>query len=330
MNTIPTAPVTDPEPSLLRFVRGETIAEGLDRVLAIQFDIGLALGAATRPEQAAAVHATRKAIKRLRSMLRLVRDQLPDVVYYPDNATLRLVAAELGSIRDSWVMANTLDQLVTDDPDLSHAAAALTERLTHRYEAESQTLLENEASIASIVERLGNVKSRSARWTVVAGTADTPLPHEFASIGPGLLRVYKRSRQGMKIVTHSPTITLLHAWRKRAKYLRHQIEALNVLDPPGLAPIEADLELLTDLLGDDHDLAVMGARLNSDGPLTRGIELDLILDAVGDKRFRLQAEAAELGSALFTNPASGFLDHIGGLWVYAPDSSERVAIPPQT
>ena len=34
----------------------------------------------------------------------------------------------------------------------------------------------------------------------------------------------------MRIVADSPTDTLLHVWRKRAKYLRHQIEALNVLE----------------------------------------------------------------------------------------------------
>jgi CHAD domain-containing protein len=118
----------------------------------------------------------------------------------------------------------------------------------------------------------------------------------------------------MKIVSHSPTVTLLHAWRKRAKYLRHQIEALNVLDPVWLTPIEADLELLTDLLGDDHDLAVMGARFNSDGPLTRGLDVELILEAVGEKRFRLQAEAAELGTTLFADPASVFVDRIAAPW----------------
>jgi hypothetical protein len=211
-------------------------------------------------------------------------------------------------------MANTLAQLVADDPDISGGATALTERLTRRYEVESQTLLENQALVASIVEQLGNVKARSSHWTVVGGTPATPLSHSFTAIGPGIFRVYKRSRQAMKIVTHSPTVTLLHAWRKRAKYLRHQVEALNVLDPVGLTPIEADLELLTDLLGDDHDLAVMGTRFNSDGPLTRGIDVELILDAIGEKRFRLQAEAVELGTPLFADPASEFVDRVAALW----------------
>ena len=40
-------------------------------------------------------------------------------------------------------------------------------------------------------------------------------------------------------VTVSATDTLLHVWRKRTKYLRHQIEALNVLDPEGLLAVDA-------------------------------------------------------------------------------------------
>lgn len=314
MSTMPPSAIASSEPSLLRFLPGESISEGIYRVVAIQFDVALALGDAAPHELAVAVHGTRKATKRLRAMLRLVRDELSDDTYSTDNATLRLVAAELGSVRDSSVMASTLHRL-----ELSHAAPggtaeALLERLEGRHRLQSRRLLENDALLASIIAQLDNVKARSPRWTVLVGTDSTELPHKFSSVAAGLRRVYSRSRRAKQIVSDSPTNTLLHSWRKRAKYLRHQVEALNVLDPVGLEAIEADLERLTDLLGDDHDLAVMAARLNNDTPLTKGLSVEFILDAVGARRFRLQAEALSLGEVLFAATASEFVARVEQLW----------------
>lgn len=299
---------------MLRFLRGESISRGLNRVVNLQFDLALTLGNAASHELAEAVHGTRKATKRLRAMLRLVRDNLSEETYYTNNATLRLVAAELGSVRDSWVMASSLDRLVLTQSGDAGTVEILRERLEARYESKSRTLLENGALLASIIEQLDLVRVRSSQWTVQAGGDRSELPHEFSSIATGLGRVYRRSRRAMHIVNESPTDTLLHAWRKRAKYLRHQVEALNVLDPVGLEATEARLERLTDLLGEDHDLAVMGTRLNNDGLLTRGLDVEAILDAIGAIRFQLQSEAVSLGRPLFADPPSEFVAHFEQLW----------------
>jgi hypothetical protein len=197
---------------------------------------------------------------------------------------------------------------------MAAAVDVLTERLQERYRGESLALLGNKAQMASIVEQLENVRRRSRRWSVLAGEADTPLPHSFDSIAPGLQRVYKRGRRGMRIVADSPTDTLLHVWRKRAKYLRHQVEALNVLDPVTLLTYELQLEHLTDLLGDDHDLAVLLIRFGSDSALVEGIDLNPVLDAIGKRRHELQAKSIDLGRDFFEDPSTDFLDYVAGLW----------------
>ncbi len=298
----------------VRFFAGETLSEGLTRVVDAQFGITLAVAEAPRDEQAAAVHETRKAIKRLRAMLRLVRDSISHDSYHTDNAVLKLIAAELGAVRDSWVMSQILDRLLPHDSEAAATVDVLVDRLQERYLAESTAILGNEAHMASIVDQLVNARERAARWSVVAGEQSVPLPHEFATVAPGLQRVYKRGRRGMRIVADSPTDTLLHVWRKRAKYLRHQVEALNILDPPQLAAMEADLERLTDLLGDDHDLAVLLARFSDDPQLTGDLEINLVIDAVWRTRHQLQADAIELGRKLFADHSSIFLAYIERIW----------------
>lgn len=297
----------------MRFLAGETLSDALQRVVNQQFEIALGIASASPEQQAAAVHETRKAIKRLRSMLRLVRDSISLDTYHTDNAMLKLIAAELGAVRDSWVMAQILDRLLPKS-DGGGSVAVLVDRLQERYRTESAALLGNTAQMAAILEQLEHVHDTSKRWSAVAGEREAPLPHEFSVISPGLQRVYKRGRRGMRIVADSPTDTLLHVWRKRAKYLRHQVEALNILDPPNLQILENDLERLTDLLGDDHDLAVLLARFKADPSLVQDVPMEAIADFLYREREDLQAEAIQLGSRIFDDHSSLFIAYLEKLW----------------
>jgi CHAD domain-containing protein len=220
----------------------------------------------------------------------------------------------LGAVRDTFVMSQILERLLPHEGDTSGTIPVLIDRLQARYRTESSAILENQALMASIIDQLEHVRDRADRWAVVAGERSLPLPHEFATIAPGLQRVYKRGRRGMRIVAGSPTDTLLHVWRKRAKYLRHQVEALNILDPEPLAAQESELERLTDLLGDDHDLAILLSRLNDDPALIADLDPTGILDLIATERHDLQAEAISLGQGLFADPSTEFLAYIERIW----------------
>lgn len=302
------------EPTSVRFFAGESLSEGLSRVIQAQFEIALQVATADPEEQAAAVHETRKAIKRLRAMLRLVRGSISLDCYHTDNAMLKLIAAELGAVRDAWVMAEILERLLPHEGDTSGVIPVLIDRLQERYRIESAAVLENQALMASIVDQLEHVRDSSARWTIVAGEQTEPLPHRFDVIAPGLQRVYKRGRRGMRIVAGSPTDTLLHVWRKRAKYLRHQVEALSILDPERLGGYEANLERLTDALGDDHDLAILLTRLNDDAALTADLDTTAVFDLIYTERRDLQAESIAIGEEFFERPSTDFVAYMESVW----------------
>lgn len=301
----------------MRFHSGETLTEGVDRVTSEQFLIALGIATVSTDDRARAVHATRKAIKRLRSVVRLVRDVIARDRYDADNQMLKLIAAELGGVRDSWVMAGTLARILPTADETRDSMAPLMARLQAQYRAETRQVLGNDAQMASIVEQLENVKRRSRGWTICAAD-DRSLPHDFASVELGLERVYNRGRRGMENAIEYPTDTLLHNWRKRAKYLRHQVEALNVLDPEALGLREAQLETLTDLLGDDHDLAVLMNRLEEDRSLGAGIDLDGVTRAIANRRRDLQKEAMDVGAVCYSSSTVEFLDTMRACWADDP------------
>jgi CHAD domain-containing protein len=173
----------------MRFRRGETLSDAIDRVTSQQFDIALGIASAPPDDRALAVHSTRKAIKRLRSILRLVRGVIVRDRYEPDNQMLKLIAAELGNVRDAWVMAETLARLFAAGPETSQSLTPTLERLQARYDAETRSVLDNQAQMAAIIEQLENVRKRSPGWTKHAGTENL-LPHAFSTIAPGIERCF--------------------------------------------------------------------------------------------------------------------------------------------
>jgi CHAD domain-containing protein len=308
----------DTASAVIRFRQGESLCEALARVVTEQFDEALGIAGVADGDAAESVHVTRKAIKRLRAMLRLVRDSVPTDVYRTDNDVLGLVASELGWIRDVWVMAGTLDGLGLSDEEAAPAVATLRARLQARYEIERDAILGNAAHVASIVVQLEHVKKRSKVWMLEGGDPDKPLPHTFESIAPGLERVYRSGRKALRNAATSPTDTLLHAWRKRAKYLRHQVEALNILGPGELGEQEVQLATLTDQLGQDHDLAVLTHRLVRDTALVAGIDPNPVHGAIATERHRLQTAAFTGGASLYQTTPDVYIGKLAERWIEGP------------
>ena len=88
---------------------------------------------------------------------------------------------------------------------------------------------------------------------------------KFSSLRPGLQRIYEQGQQAYWTAKQEPTDEHLHEWRKRVKYLWHQIELLHLAWAPVLDAYAAELHRLSDLLGADHDLCVLEDFLREGG-----------------------------------------------------------------
>lgn len=92
-----------------------------------------------------------------------------------------------------------------------------------------------------------------------------------------------------------------------------------------------ELHRLSDLLGDDHDLAALWARLHQDpdrfgDPQPLG-EFMALLDRA---RARLQFDAWGLGARLFAEPADGLVARVGRYWdIWSDDGGDRALLPPR-
>ncbi len=270
-----------------------------------------------------AVHTARKAMKRLRSLLRLVRDEVGNPAYRFENVVLRDTARRLAPARDGYVVLRTLDGLKATYGGVLRKKAFEHTRsyLQARHHEARRGVVENDQLITDVVVTLKTTRARYAAWEAAdrrkrpTRLAARGVRDDYEAIAPGLRRVYGRGQRAMRQAYRDGTVESFHEWRKRAKYLRYQLEALEPVWPELLAAHAARLDELGELLGDDHDLAVLGEIIRDDDAATADQrERTVLLALIHRTRLELQYEARSLGKALYAEAPADFVARLGAYW----------------
>lgn len=240
-----------------RISAGDPAAE-VRRVAAGRIESAVeALEGAARPEPgtvpvAVAVHSSRKDMKKLRSLLRLVRPALGDELFRRENARYRDAARRLSSDRDAEIRFTSAVDLLRRYPE-RHPEG--TERLMAVLESERE----------GTPGGAGTELLRSVAVAIAAGRpgiADWPLGGLDAStFGRGLRRATSRGRRAMRRVEERPLDPLIHEWRKRVKDLWYMARLLRDRWPATGEPPVGAAGRLAELLGEYQDLTVLRAWL---------------------------------------------------------------------
>lgn len=296
----------------------EPLSVGLRRVTVSSFDDALA-AIASEP-MAVATHEIRKTTKRLRALLRLVRPGLGDARYRSENAMLRDTAGLLAPLRDADVRVLTLDSVRErfDSQLRPTAFSELADRLAERRRRAFDGALDSE-EWGKAAYALRSARARYAAWPVDEEAARAHgmkvIRHEFSSVSGGLGQTYSRGRQEMAEAGRRPTADNFHTWRKRAKYLRHQVEIITPLFPEVLDGYGAALTRLGDVLGQEHDLVELLRFLASRPDLAADpVERSMLVALVQHRRAELQTAAMSLGSRVYAESPDRFIRRIGDYW----------------
>jgi len=301
-------PKTTQPNTVYRLQTDEPLPEGIKRI-AIEM-ANRAIWQLTQQEQKdKAVHDARKCCKKIRAVLRLVRDEIGQDLYRRENALYRDAARELSNLRSSAVMAETLDELrerFKDDlpPD---AFINVRQGLMTKHDRALQDAVESGSLLLQVAEDLTAGRERLTHL---------PLNTEhFSTLRQGVRRVYRRGRQAMRTSSKNPTTENLHEWRKRVKYLRYQMRILNLLEPVIVHALAEDLDKLSDLLGLDHDLAELSVIVQTTPSLSSSKKgLRKLQSHIDLYRLELQADACELGERIYAESPRAFVDRLEGYW----------------
>lgn len=207
--------------------------------------------------QAQAVHELRKLIKRLRALLRLLGPQLGRRRCARENVVLRDCGRRLAGARDAEVMVATLDELVR-----RHTKQLAGKRGVAELRAELEATRDRASAVddpalrTAVLDQLRGVRTRVARWEPRRGAARGKQARRARE--EGLLEIYRHGRHRRRRTQRRPELERMHALRKSVKDLRYVAQALQSTgNSRRLARLSRRAEELGDLLGEEHDLALL-------------------------------------------------------------------------
>jgi CHAD domain-containing protein len=245
------------------------------------------------PEEA--VHGARKDLKKLRSLLRLVRDGMGGGVYRRENAALRGIGRSLSGVRDADVMLAMLDDLEQRFPSELPPGAAIGLRQTLQAHRRTLEVDGDGDPLAALDKARRRVKS----WA--------PAGDDFDVLHDGLERAYRHGREARRNALADPADENLHQWRKRTKDLWYHLTILREAWPPVLEPLADRAHELSDRLGEDRDLALLIEFAFAHAPDLDGTDrVRALVEVIAPRRDELRAEAVDLGARLYGDKPGRF------------------------
>ena len=246
-------------------------------------------------ERAEGVHQARKRFKELRALLRLVRKPLGDE-FQRENHRLRDLGRALAESRDATAMLESWDALAKRFPSLFAEAdfKKTRRRLQARAKQAESGATDLDTRIGEVIDQLQDARSCVDTW---------PLQTKgFDLLAGGVKRTYADGCAELAKARHDLSDEQLHQWRKRVKDHWYQTRLL-APSWPKLMQLRSDsLKELADLLGDDHDLAMMTELMQAQPALFGDDTLrERLGTAVAERRSELQSAALKLGEEIYAD-----------------------------
>ena len=291
-----------------RLRRKEPAAAGIRRIAEGRADDALQQlreGADRDPAQT--VHEARKDLKKLRSVLRLVRDDLGEAVYRSENVRFRDAGRKLSGARDAQVKLETLAALRERFGDrLPPDGMAL---FAHALEGERELLADPGGEVLALDRAAGAIeagRNAIAEWPLHAD--------EWSLVGPGLKRSYRRGRNRYGDVRDGAEDEAVHEWRKRVKDLWYHLRLVRDTKKSVLGEAADEAHRLSDLLGDHHDLAVLRDDAVERRELFADGDLEKLLTSISERQEELAADALALGERVYAEKPKAFERRIRSYW----------------
>ena len=246
------------------------------------------------------VHEARKSFKKVRALLRLIRAELGDEVYGRENDCLREAGRRLSAARDAEVLVQTAKDLREHAAgDARTALTSLSRALEKRRTETVRATLDDGSAVAEVAEMVTGVRARIDGWPLERDRSDV--------VAKGLKRAHGRGAKARKHAFKEGGAEDFHEWRKRVKDLWYHGRLLRPADPDGLGPLVDRADELADVLGLDHDLAVLAAEIDTLGTKAGSAAARRRLHAlIGRRRFELQRRAHLLGRRLYCEQPKSF------------------------
>lgn len=260
-----------------------------------------------------AIHSCRKAIKRLRALVRCAAPALGSSIARKHDKALRDIGRMLSSRRDSDVGLETVAKL---EAHFGTEAVAVLRPLRSFLEA-------NRAAAAQqlTAETLSDVGYRLA--TAARSMDKSRLNGRgMANIFKGVEQNYQHGRRKLKTAYASPSDDNIHDLRKAVQAHWRQMALLSRAWPEAFgARVEAARDL-SQLLGDDHDLSLLKQAATN----LPAADTHLICQLCDKRQMQLRDIAHHRAVRLFCEKPRPFVARIAMYWAAAVEMSKTQVV----
>src|SRR5215510_7703663 len=204
-----------------RFKDKESVGKAVERIALEQLDEALELTRA-KAKLDDAIHDVRVCFKKLRGLVRLVRDELGNSPYKTANTSYRDINRQLSTVRDSAALTETLNKLQERfSEELSADAFETFGKLLARDRLGRQA--DKRKALVEVRKKIFVARKRIKKWKIKG--------HNFSAVREGLTRAYTGGRRRFDKAYAKQTVSAFHEWRKETKYFWYHIKLMRELWP---------------------------------------------------------------------------------------------------
>jgi len=288
-----------------RFRKKESMIAGTRRIAREELDKATAELRDLEIKLDERVHQVRKRMKKLRGLLRLVRDGIGET-YSRENVFFRNLARSLSSLRDTGAMLESADGLIERFGD-EECKKNLLDKFKVELENMRSDYIETGESvnrlITDTVTKIKDANTRISTWRLE--------DRGFDAIRGGFKRTYKRGLKAMATACGKPSAKNFHEWRKRVKYHWYHARLLNPVWPAKKDNYTDRLKTLSNYLGDNHDLDVLRETLKTVTVQSLSAkEKQSIREMIGLRQQELIENAGREGKLIYASKPGKFCGNV--------------------
>jgi CHAD domain-containing protein len=263
------------------------------------------------------VHGARRWLKKARAALRLLRPVWGQDRYRMENQALRDAGRCLSPLRDARAVLNGFEELsqrVDSGEEAAPALSGVRTTLEHELRLARRLMRRPSEPLERCIDLLEAHRIRRH----VAGSALTgreAAPDRDAT-REALRVLYRKARRQLERAEAPDATgeTTLHEWRKRVKYLLNAVEQLREHLGPRAEKLISRTDALADVLGSEHDLAVLATRIGIAPVRRRTNGEDQAMEAlrriIERRRAKLRRRALAMGRRVYGRKPSRFIERV--------------------
>ncbi len=281
----------------------ETLADGVRRILDEQISLAI-FHLRNRGENVdAAVHESRKCLKRTRSLLRLVRPSIPKQAAR-ENRRLQIPGRTLSELRDAQALIGTLEDLKKRLDGRAAGAAGIEELLRKRKEHIAREMDSN-GTFEKVLENLADARASISQLPLDGLT--------FAIIAESFAAGVRSGRKAFQQAESDRSADNFHECRKRVKDFRYQLSVLAPMWADVLEGYSDAAKELEEYLGDDHNLAVLADLIKQQKDRPKHESRDVV-HAIRATQHKLRGKAQKSAARLYAEPPKAWATRLDLSW----------------